>query len=78
MYRVPPWRNGCGVGARLADPSLVSAWSRHRLEDVGVGAVPAGRAEEVALEVSKALLNLDEIPAPGANPTPVADRATPG
>ncbi len=45
------------------------------LENVGVGVAPAGGAQQIALEERKALHDLGEIPAPGANPAPVADRA---
>ncbi len=48
------------------------------LENVGVGVAPAGGAEKIALKVRERLLDLGEIPAPGANPAPVADRATLG
>jgi hypothetical protein len=62
----------------VVGPSLVSAWTVHRLEDVGVGAVSAGRAEKIALEVRERLLDLGEIPPPGTSPAPVAHGRAPG
>ncbi len=59
----------------MVGPSLVSAWSGHRLEDVGVGAVSAGRAEKIALEVRQRLLDLGEILPPDALPAAVAHAA---
>ncbi len=61
-------------------PSLVSAWSDHRLGDAAVG-VEAPAAETVTDEPGKAIVVLGdflELAVPSALPARVTDRALPG
>ncbi len=58
-----------------------SCWhgrTTRRLEDVGVGAAPAGPAQQIAREVGEALLDLGEIPPPGPPPAAIADGGASG
>ncbi len=61
----------------MADPVCWEA-SEHQLEDVGVGVAPAGPAQQIAREVGKRLLDLGEIPPPGASPAAVTNGGAPG